>query len=234
MINDMLNNNNLGFVEVRELLGLSEPSEIEELYQAAYKVKVDTVGPKLNIRGLIEFSNICNKDCKYCGLRCSNKQVNRYELSVDEIMTAVEIAHKHRMGSLVLQSGERSDKKFIDYVAEVLSTIKNKYGEEFHVTLSSGEQDYQTYVKWREAGADRYLLRIETSNRDLYSRIHPANKMHNFDRRLECLGFLRDAGYQVGSGILIAVPYQTIDILVEDLLFLKKLDIDMVGMGPIS
>ncbi|MCD4656084.1 MAG: [FeFe] hydrogenase H-cluster radical SAM maturase HydE [Planctomycetes bacterium] len=229
---DSIDFDNIDKIEMQKILSISSKNELEKLYRAAHKIKHDNVGKKLYLRGLIEFSNLCQKDCLYCGLRCSNKTVNRYELTTEDILQAVEIAHKYKLGSLVLQSGERSDRKFINWVTEILSTIREKYNDEFHITLSSGEQNYKTYKKWFDAGADRYLLRIETSNRELYSKIHPHNSMHSYDRRLECLKFLRNIGYQVGSGIMIAMPFQTLDILAEDLMYLKELDVDMVGMGP--
>lgn len=181
---------------------------------------------------MIEFSNICSKDCFYCGIRKSNKRVVRYEAIDEEILTACRFAWENRFGSVVLQSGERSSPRFVDRVERLVREIKRFSGGELGITLSCGEQSRESYQRWREAGAHRYLLRIETSSPALYARIHPQNSLHTFEKRLEALRLLRETGFQVGTGVMIGLPFQTVEELAADLLFFREIDIDMCGMGP--
>lgn len=181
---------------------------------------------------MIEFSNICSKDCFYCGIRKSNKRVVRYEATDEEILTACRFAWENRFGSVVLQSGERSSPRFVDRVERLVREIKRFSGGELGITLSCGEQSRESYQRWREAGAHRYLLRIETSSPALYARIHPQNSLHTFEKRLEALRLLRETGFQVGTGVMIGLPFQTVEELAADLLFFREIDIDMCGMGP--
>ncbi|MDD2303777.1 MAG: [FeFe] hydrogenase H-cluster radical SAM maturase HydE [Prolixibacteraceae bacterium] len=210
----------------------AEEDERHQLFQRAQSVKLQTIGNKVYFRGLVEFSNICAKDCLYCGIRKSNEKVIRYEASDDEILEACRFAWLNRYGSVVLQSGERSSPAFVNRVDLLLRKIKQLSNNELGITLSCGEQSLETYSQWRESGAHRYLLRIESSNPELYRKIHPDNSFHNFDRRLQALNDLKVSGYQVGTGVMIGLPFQTTEDLANDLLFLKQLDIDMVGMGP--
>jgi len=214
------------------LLSLEDPLDIEKLFKAAYQVKLKHVGKTVWLRGLIELSNICTKDCFYCGIRKSNKNVDRFTIDFDEVVSEVIWIKEHRYGSLVMQSGERSDEKFVDTVEALLKEIHLKTGNSLGVTLSLGEQTLETYERWRKAGAHRYLLRIESSNRELYRKIHPDNKLHSYDTRLECLRRLRKLGYQVGTGVMQGLPGQTMEDLANDVLFFKEIDIDMIGMGP--
>lgn len=214
------------------LLLNTEGAERQQLFQRAQTVKLDTVGNKVYFRGLIEFSNICAKDCLYCGIRKSNKKVVRYQATDDEILEACRFAWQNRYGSIVLQSGEITSPAFVQRVNELLLKIKGLSNDELGITLSCGEQSIETYRLWRESGAHRYLLRIESSNPDLYRKIHPKNKLHSYRHRLQSLFDLKAAGYQVGTGVMIGFPFQTVEDLADDLLFLKQLDVDMVGMGP--
>lgn len=202
------------------------------LLKEAQKTKESWVGKKVFFRGLIEFSNVCSKDCLYCGIRKSNKKVIRYNASDEEILDACRFAWENRFGSVVLQSGEIMSKTFIKRVENILKKIKQLSNNELGITLSCGEQTRETYLRWFENGAHRYLLRIEASNADLYYKIHPQTQKHSFEKRLEALHLLRDTGYQVGTGVMIGLPFQTIEDLADDLLFFKKTDIDMCGMGP--
>jgi biotin synthase len=182
---------------------------------------------------LIEFSNICRKNCYYCGIRRENLSVNqRYELSDEEVLAAVDFAWKNHYGSVVLQSGEQQSARFTKRITRLLHKIKAYTNNEIGITLSCGEQTAATYKQWLDAGAHRYLLRIETSNKELYYKLHPNNDKHSFDTRLAAIKQLRMAGYQVGTGVMIGLPFQTIEDLAGDLLFFKSIDIDMVGMGP--
>ena len=210
----------------------TEGNERQQLFQRAQSVKLQTVGNKVYFRGLVEFSNVCAKDCLYCGIRKSNDKVIRYEATDDEILEACRFAWENRFGSVVLQSGELASPAFVTRIDLLLQKIKNLSNGELGITLSCGEQSLETYHQWRESGAHRYLLRIESSNPELYRKIHPENDFHSFDRRLQALKDLKTAGYQVGTGVMIGLPFQTIEDLAADLLFLKQIDVDMVGMGP--
>jgi len=210
----------------------SEGDERQQLFHRAQSVKLQTIGNKVYFRGLVEFSNICAKDCLYCGIRKSNEKVIRYEATDGEILEACRFAWLNRFGSVVLQSGELSSPAFVNRVDLLLRKIKQLSNNELGITLSCGEQSLETYRQWRESGAHRYLLRIESSNPNLYRKIHPENDFHSFDRRLQALQDLKTAGYQVGTGVMIGLPFQTTEDLANDLLFLKQIDVDMVGMGP--
>ncbi|MGQ8336753.1 [FeFe] hydrogenase H-cluster radical SAM maturase HydE [Sunxiuqinia sp. A32] len=230
-LKDILTQSSFSRDELVRLLGL-EGEERTQLFHRASEVKNETVGNKVYFRGLIEFSNICSKDCFYCGIRKSNKNVLRYEASDEEILAACDFAFKNQFGSVVLQSGELSSPAFVDRVDRLLKSIKELSNNELGVTLSCGEQTKETYLRWRESGAHRYLLRIESSNKELYQKIHPDDSLHAFDKRLEALSLLKACDYQVGTGVMIGLPFQTTENLADDLLFFKKIDIDMVGMGP--
>jgi biotin synthase len=202
------------------------------LFIKSAEVKEKYIGKKVWLRGLIEFSNICGKDCLYCGIRKGNKNLKRYNLSDDEIVAAAKFAYDNRHASIALQSGELESASVTNRVESLLYRIKEMSGGKLGITLSVGEQESEVYRRWFEAGAHRYLLRIETTNRLLYSKIHPINKKHDFDRRLECLKSLQDIGYQTGTGVMIGLPFQTSEDLADDLLFMNEFDIDMCGMGP--
>ncbi len=193
---------------------------------------MNEVGNKVYFRGLIEFSNICAKNCLYCGIRKGNEKVIRYNVSDEEILESCRFAWENRFASVVLQSGELSAPAFVKRVDDLLKKIKQISNGELGITLSCGEQTMDTYKRWFESGAHRYLLRIESSNRELYYKIHPEDETHSFEKRVQSLGFLKEAGYQVGTGVMIGLPFQTYEHLADDLLFFKKIDIDMCGMGP--
>ena len=218
--------------EIIEKLSLSDPVALSALYAEANEVKTSTIGNKVFLRGLIEFSNICRKNCYYCGIRRDNQDVKRYELSDAEVLAAVDFAWKNRYGSVVLQSGEQQSAHFTKRITRLLHQIKAYTRNEVGITLSCGEQTAATYKEWFQAGAHRYLLRIETSNRALYYKLHPDDDTHSFDTRLNAIKLLRAEGYQVGTGVMIGLPFQTVDDLAGDLLFFQSMNIDMVGMGP--
>ncbi|MFC2102539.1 [FeFe] hydrogenase H-cluster radical SAM maturase HydE [Bacteroidota bacterium] len=217
--------------EIIALLQLKPPFN-SILFNKALDVKRHAVGNRVYFRGLIEYSNRCQKNCFYCGIRSHNTYQKRYQLTDKEVIEAALYAYKNRFGSIVIQSGERSNQPFAQTIERLLSEIAYQTNGELHVTLSLGEQTEETYRRWLEAGAHRYLLRIETSDRDLYKKLHPADKLHDYDRRIEALNTLREIGYQVGTGVMIGLPFQTIDNLADDLIFFREIDIDMVGMGP--
>ena len=216
--------------ELARMLSPASNEEAEALRRRAYEVKTEKVGRVVRLRGIIEFANVCSRDCLYCGIRKSNGKVERYRISKEEILKSAEWIHASGYGSLVLQSGERSDPEFVDFVEDVLRSMKMIGDGALGITLSVGEQTKETYERWFEAGAHRYLLRIETSNPKLYAAIHPPDSV--FERRVECLTLLKECGYQVGTGVMIGLPDQTPDDLAADILFFEEMDIDMIGMGP--
>ena len=210
----------------------SEGEDRTLLFKKSAEIKNKYIGNKVWFRGLIEFSNICGKDCLYCGIRKGNKNLTRYNLSDDEILAAARFAYVNRYGSIALQSGELESRFVADRIENLLHRIKDLSDGKLGVTLSVGEQETEVYKRWFEAGAHRYLLRIESTNQSLYNRIHPDDSKHDFKRRLDCLKSLQDIGYQTGTGVMIGLPFQTMDDLAGDLLFMKKFNIDMCGMGP--
>ena len=210
----------------------TEGKEKTLLFKKSSEIKEKYVGNKVWFRGLIEFSNICGKNCLYCGIRKGNRKLTRYNLTDNEILTAAKFAFDHQYGSVVLQSGELESKSFTSRIEYLLKKIKELSNGELGITLSVGEQEHEVYEKWFNAGAHRYLLRIESTNKELYSRIHPNDSKHNFHRRLECLKSLQDIGYQTGTGVMIGLPEQTYEDLAGDLFFMRDFDIDMCGMGP--
>ena len=229
---EILNKSELNREDLEYLMKIDNEKELEALYKKAYEVKEENVGKKVYYRGLIEFSNICIKDCDYCGIRKSNKNTDHFMMTKSEILESAKWIYENNYGSLVLQAGERQDEEFVDFVEEVVREIKEMSQGKLGITLSLGEQSRETYERWHGAGAHRYLLRIETSNEEIYKSLHPEDISHNFDTRVKCLGYLRDAGYQVGTGVMIGLPGQREEDLVEDILFYKENDIDMIGMGP--
>ena len=231
MINKILNKTQLDQSDIVTLLK-TKGDERQELFSYAAEIKEKYVQNKVYLRGLIEFSNICGKDCYYCGIRRSNSNVKRYDLDDKAILDAAYYAYKQNYGSIVMQSGELKSPKFTQRISNLLEKIKEFSDGKLRVTLSCGEQDLGTYKKWFLAGADRYLLRIEASSKDLYKKLHPNDDIHSFENRLQALKDLRTAGYQVGTGVMIALPFQTLDDLANDLLWMQSIDIDMVGMGP--
>ena len=206
----------------------------EALREEAYRVKVATIGPEVYLRGLIEVSNICVNNCLYCGIR-RGIRCQRYELSEDEVLATAQIAARRHFGSVVIQGGERTDAAFVRKITRLLKAIKSiDTGEDppLGITLSLGEQSRDVYEEWFDAGAHRYLLRIESSNPDLFRKIHPDDPLHSYDRRLQALYDLKEIGYQAGTGAMIGMPFQTAADMADDLLFFKEFDAPMVGMGP--
>ncbi len=216
--------------ELIAMLSLADPAELESLYRQAYEVKKRYVGTKVFFRGLIELSNICSKNCYYCGIRSGNTKVKRYQISKGEVLMEARWCWEQRYGSLVIQAGEREDKAWTDFITEIVTEINAFSQVQLGVTLSLGEQTEDIYRQWFEAGAHRYLLRIEESSSILYKELHPAD--HSFARRLECLRTLKKVGYQTGTGVMIGLPGQTAEHLADDILFFYDEDIDMIGMGP--
>ncbi len=230
-IRQILNKDAFTKPDIITLLATGE-EERKLLFRKAAEVKQQYVGNKVYYRGLVEFSNLCSKNCLYCGIRSGNKTMHRYQATEEEVLEAARYARDNRFGSMVLQGGERSGAAFVDHIEDLLRKIKALSDGKLGITLSFGEQTQKTYRRWYEAGAHRYLLRIEVSNPDLYYRYHPNDKKHDYQKRLESLKLLKKIGYQAGTGVMIGLPFQTNDDLADDLLFMQDLDIDMVGMGP--
>lgn len=214
--------NNLSFDEIITLLN----SDGKDLYMAADEVRKKYKGNAVHLRGLIEFSNICRCNCFYCGLRCENKNVERYRLSDEEILQFALNAINAGYKTLVLQSGE--DTYFTtEKICSILRMLK-KY--DVAITLSIGERSFEDYSEFKKAGADRYLLRIETTDKNLYQTLHPKMSIEN---RFECLYNLKKLGYETGTGVLVGLPNQTVESLAKDILFFKELNADMIGIGPL-
>lgn len=204
---------------------LSDDSKNDWLFSYADKVRKENVGDEVHLRGLIEFSNICHCQCKYCGLRSPNKNISRYRILKDEIIEYSKNAVDMGYRTIVLQSGE--DEYYTkERLVEIIKGIKNL---DVALTLSLGERSYEEYEAFREAGADRYLIRIETTDKDLYKQMHPNM---DFENRVRCLKDLKTLGYEVGTGCLVGLPNQTIESLADDILFFKEINADMVGIGP--
>lgn len=200
-----------------------------ELFSLSKKIKEATFKNKVHFRGIIEFSNLCQNNCFYCGIRKGNKKTHRYKMSLSEIEQTLDFIDQSDYGSVVFQSGEIQTKVWRDYLLKIVTLTKKKYPK-MGITISCGEQDHEFYKKLRQAGADRYLLRIETSNPALYKKLHPKNM--SWDNRYKCLQSLKKLDYQVGTGIMVGLPGQKLDDLVDDLIFFKDNKFDMYGLGP--
>ena len=220
----------LDHADLVALLGLSDSEAVDALFECAYEIKARYVGRVAYFRGIVECSNFCTKDCLYCGIRRSNTRVERFEMDEAEIVREALWAFEAKYGSCVIQSGERSDPAWVEKIERVVRKIKEETDNQLGITLSLGEQTEETYRRWREAGAHRYLLRIETSSPSLYQAFHPDD--HSFELRVECLHRLRRTGWQVGTGVMMGLPGQTLEDLADDLFFFREMDIDMIGMGP--
>ncbi|MBR2279590.1 MAG: [Ruminococcus sp.] len=213
--------------EFTELIN-SGDSVREELRALAEKLRIENYGNDIYIRGLIEFTNYCKQNCLYCGIRRDNRSCRRYRLSFDEIMSCCGEGYRLGFRTFVLQGGE--DPYFTDdRICEIITAIKKKYPD-CALTLSIGEKPRESYQRYFDCGADRYLLRHETANAEHYGKLHPENQ--KLANRINCLYSLKEIGYQVGCGFMVGSPYQTAENLAEDLLFIKQLNPQMVGIGP--
>lgn len=213
--------------ELKQLLTCSQEDQ-EELRQLAENVRQIHYGKDVYTRGLIEFTNYCKNNCYYCGIRCGNQNAIRYRLTKEEILACCKDGYVLGFRTFVLQGGE--DTYYTtEYIAELVQEIKKAHPD-CAITLSIGEHTYEDYKCWREAGAERYLLRHETADDTHYRHLHPRNM--NLAHRKQCLFWLKELGYQVGSGFMVGSPGQTLDCLLEDLQFLKELEPHMIGIGP--
>ena len=210
------------------LLSAPEGDATAYLRQQAQQVAVDSFGHGIFVRGLVEVTNVCRNDCLYCGIRRSNTHVERYTLTHDQVMQSCEVGYRLGFSTFVLQGGELPRDK-AQWIEQLVADIKASWPE-CAITLSLGEWSYEVYKRWLEAGADRYLLRHETHNPAHYAMLHPANMSQQ--NRLQCLEALKELGYQVGTGIMVGSPGQTVDHLVEDIQYIERLKPHMIGLGP--
>lgn len=210
------------------LLSSYTPEDMEYARKLAQKIAIEHFGNKVFIRGLIEFTNICKQNCYYCGLRAENSNISRYRLTKDDILECCREGYPLGFRTFVLQGGE--DMHFNDEImCDIVKSIKSEFPD-CAVTLSIGEKSRDTYQKFFDAGADRYLLRHETANDEHYSKLHPGSL--SLINRKECLFNLKEIGFQTGCGFMVGSPHQTFETLAEDLLFIHKLQPQMVGIGP--
>jgi biotin synthase len=215
--------------EILEWLRETDAGALGELYEVADRVRRASVGDEVHLRGLIEISNICARQCGYCGLRVGHTALERYRMTEGEIVGAALTAHALGFGTVVLQAGESSQAIPAAWIAGLVEAIKGR--TPLAVTLSLGERSPEDLRLWRSAGADRYLLRFETSDPELFRLIHPPQRAVPSDR-IALLRVLRRLGYEAGSGVMVGIPGQTYDSLADDLLLFRELDLDMIGIGP--
>jgi biotin synthase len=210
-------------------LRATDPSRLASLWAEADRVRRENVGEEVHLRGLVEISNFCVRSCGYCGIRAENRKLTRYRMSCPEVLECARQAVEYGYGTLVVQAGE-------DYgirrepLAEMIRQVKAE--TPLAVTLSLGERPEGDLAAWREAGADRYLLRFETSDRALYDRIHPPRPGQARSDRFALLRRLRELGYEIGSGVMIGIPGQSYATLAQDIAMFRELDLDMIGVGP--
>lgn len=209
------------------LLTLREKSQRQQLHDFADVVRKKYVGDGILLRGIVEFANYCNNGCLYCGLNKDNKTISRYRLEAQQVYDCISHIYADGIRTVVLQSGEQDDLD-ANWLKEIIERVKCDF-DGMAITLSVGECSREDYELWKTAGADRYLLKIESSNRKVYESMHPEM---SYDRRVECLKELKEIGYQTGSGCIIGLNGQSAESLAGDILFFAEQEIDMIGIGP--
>ena len=217
----------LSKAEILAWLREDDQLRLAKLWRLADTIRAGSVGDEVHLRGLIEFSNECRRSCLYCGLRAPNRRLARYRMTRDEILACAAKAHARGYGTVVLQSGHHEGVT-ATWLGEVISAIKERMG--LAVTLSVGERSPADLRHWRDCGADRYLLRFESSDRSLLRRLRPGPQAEPVDR-LALLMILRRLGYEIGSGVMVGLPGQTYASLAQDIALFATLDLDMVGVG---
>ena len=228
LVKKLAKEHTLSFREWKMLLQEPAKETAEYLRACAREVTDRVFGRRVYVRGLIEFTNICKKDCYYCGIRKSNSCVERYRLTEEEILACCKEGYEAGLRTFVLQGGE--DGYFTEErLCALISGIHKRYPD-CAITLSVGEWERESYERFYAAGAERYLLRQETANEVHYGKLHPEDQ--RYSTRIECLKNLKDIGYQTGCGFLVGSPHQTMDCIIEDLLFLERFRPQMVGIGP--
>lgn len=219
----------ISFCDCITLLNEYKNEKVREyLFSKSLEITEKIFNRKIYIRGLIEYSNYCKNDCLYCGIRKSNKNLERYRLTKEQILLSCEKGYMSGFRTFVLQGGEDGYFKD-DLTCEIVSQIRNKYPD-CAITLSMGEKSYESYKKFFDSGANRYLLRHESINPIHYSKLHPENL--SIKSRVKCLNDLKEIGYQVGCGFMVGSPYQTISNIAEDIIFIKEFKPQMIGIGP--
>ena len=227
IIDKLYETNNATREELEFLLENLNDDSKKYLIEKSNLTRMKVYGDKVYLRGLIEFTNYCVRNCMYCGIRASNKNAERYRLTIDEILECAELGDRLGYKTYVLQGGE--DPYFTDDImVEIISKIKKRFPKNA-ITISLGERSYESYEKMFKAGADRYLIRHETATKELYEKLHPKA---SFENRRRCLEDLKKIGYQIGSGFMVGLPGQKVSDLVNDLLYVKELNPHMVGIGP--
>lgn len=217
----------MNLAEIKEWLLTSDENKLAKLWQTADEIREKNVGSEVHLRGLIEISNYCVRSCAYCGININNQKLDRYRMTAEEIMECVKQAVKFGYGTVVMQAGEDYGLT-ADFITNIIKRIKAE--TPLAVTLSLGERSNAELKTWRLAGANRYLLRFETSDQELYNAIHPATDPKR--NRLVILEELKAIGYEVGSGIMLGIPGQTYESVANDITLFSKLDLDMIGIGP--
>ena len=212
--------------DLEQVLSLKDETELNKLFTFADKVRKEFCGDGILLRGIIEFSSFCSQECFYCGLNKSNHELSRYRMSYDELLKSIAYLVNCNIKTVVLQSGEDPGLD-VSWLKDIILESRSKF--DIAITLSVGERSADDYKSWRDAGVDRYLLKIETSDKNLYESMHPGM---SFAKRLDCLDSLRSMGYQVGSGNIIGLPGQTLKTIAQDIIFFKDRDFDMIGIGP--
>lgn len=225
-LSDILNKSELSRDDIIYLLNLSDKNDIQMLFNKADEVRKKFCGDEVHLRGIIEFSNFCEQNCVYCGLRKSNNQLERYRMSVDEIIETSKKIYSAGIKTVVLQSGEDSHYTKDD-ITKIIKSIKQSCS--VAITLSLGERSFDEYDEWISAGADRYLLKHETANEKLYSALHSKQKL---SERVAHIKYLKSIGFQAGSGNIIGFPGQTIADIADDIILCKELDCDMCSFSP--
>lgn len=228
IINKVKQSHNISLEQLKLLLETNDDESIRFMREEAVKVCQKTYGNQVFIRGLIEFTNFCKNDCYYCGIRRSNSHADRYRLTKEQMLDCCANGYELGFRTFVLQGGE--DGYFTDdKICDLVSAIKEKYPD-CAVTLSIGEKSKESYKRYFDAGADRYLLRHETADEAHYKKLHPEEM--SLAHRKQCLWDLKEIGYQVGCGFMVGSPGQTVETLYEDLQFIRELQPHMVGIGP--
>lgn len=228
LINKLYEESNLSDNELIKLIENITDDDLEYLNKKARQKADEYYGKSVYVRGLIEFTNYCKNDCYYCGIRASNKCADRYRLTKSQILDCCKQGYDLGFRTFVLQGGEDlhySD----DDMCDIISSIKSAYPD-CALTLSVGERSFDVYKRWFDSGADRYLLRHETADKEDYKKLHPERM--SFDNRMRCLRDLKEIGYQTGCGFMVGSPYQTTESIIKDLRFIKEFQPEMVGIGP--
>ena len=228
IVDKLRQRNELAPNEYKALLTMRDPQDVDYLMTQAREVAQSHFGKGIFLRGLVELSNVCCNDCLYCGIRRSNHNVARYTLTQEQVLESCQQGYEIGFRTFVLQGGEWGEERS-QWIADLIRDIRQGWPD-CAITLSLGEHTRETYALWREAGADRYLLRHETHNERLYSLLHPHGM--TILHRLQCLDWLKELGYQVGAGIMVGSPFQSLRSIVEDIQYLVQFKPHMIGIGP--